>query len=126
MSHQPVSVCSPRAASNKLFAFSDNVATPLAASLGDLTALALLSYFSNLLFYTIGNALHVQQQSVNARVFDRYLNLVMRGGDCPLLGTHPGLVLDCVSKPIHSICAVHGLGARYRCNGHLVHRRLHS
>jgi len=34
----------------------DNVATPIAASLGDLTTLALLAYFSNLLFSTIGNA----------------------------------------------------------------------
>jgi len=41
---------------NNLFDSSiiDNVATPIAASLGDLTTLALLAQFSNILFYTVG------------------------------------------------------------------------
>ena len=34
---------------------ADNVATPIAASLGDLTTLALLAQFSNILYYTVGN-----------------------------------------------------------------------
>lgn len=33
----------------------DNVATPIAASLGDLTTLALLSWFATILFNEIGN-----------------------------------------------------------------------
>lgn len=35
----------------------DNVATPIAASLGDLTTLALLSWIASLLFNAIGNSL---------------------------------------------------------------------
>lgn len=40
--------------SHKCHINPDNVATPIAASLGDLTTLALLAHFSNLLYYTIG------------------------------------------------------------------------
>ena len=37
----------------------DNVATPIAASLGDLTTLALLAHISNFLFFTLENSIWV-------------------------------------------------------------------
>lgn len=41
-------------ASHKCHINPDNVATPIAASLGDLTTLSLLAWISNLLYYTVG------------------------------------------------------------------------
>jgi solute carrier family 41 len=43
--------------SHKCHVNPDNVATPIAASLGDLTTLALLAHISNLLYYTLDNSL---------------------------------------------------------------------
>ena len=65
----------------------DNVATPIAASLGDLTTLALLSFISNVMYKTLGQSTmctpafmytHVFFQWRSQLTFRRYLHAYLR------------------------------------------------
>lgn len=76
----------------------DNVATPIAASLGDITSLTLLSCVSTLLYESIGKHRTKKEKIEFNTISFRNSGLVGSSNNCWLYFGYPSLDMDCKKK----------------------------